>query len=82
MDKSYNRGRYLSNPFIRLQYKSSRKKGKVFLFPILISLINGDDYFELILVNIFSFFGMFSVLFIVRMSFGYIDPLIYLSNEV
>ena len=64
MDKSYNRGRYLSNPFIRLQYKSSRKKGKVFLFPILISLINGDDYFELILVNIFSFFGMFSVLFI------------------
>ena len=57
MDKSYNRGRYLSNPFIRLQYKSSRKKGKVFLFPILISLINGDDYFELILVNIFSFLG-------------------------
>ena len=80
MDKSYNRGRYLYNPFIRLQYKSSRKKGKVFLFPILISLINGDDYFELILVNIFSFFGMFSVL--VRMSFGYINHLIYLSNEV
>ena len=51
MDKSYNRGRYLYNPFIRLQYKSSRKKGKVFLFPILISLINGDDYFELILVQ-------------------------------